>query len=598
MSFEVGQVIDHYRLERELASTPVLTVFVAFDLRLLRRVALKELASALSADATFRSRFAHDAARAAQLDHPSIASVFDSNERDGSLYFVTKYVEGCSLAELLRSRPVPIHEAMRYLDQVAGALDYAHRRGVIHGDVSPARVLIATDDDPHSAVLFDVGIGKEIEADDDGGPNWFHPANGDWGRGGSSADLDERRVDLVGLARTAFELLTRRAPQDALASASMLEPQLSSNVDAVFAAALGDVDREMTCAQFVGALRRSIPAAVQAEPTLVPGSPLPPPEPATAVVSPAQAQVPTNPARRRRSALIASAVTVAVLVTGVAWWQGGRPTQAEGSVSPPPPPTVPSTVAPVAAPSTPSPSPAEPTTTAQPTTTSLVTTPAATPPTEPTTAPAPSLNDFGDIIGQPVVEPQSAPGRAAVALQERLPPVDFTDDGTPAAFYAEWLRLTTVTPSTPVVATADGYSIDAGTPADLSAFQVDEDGLVASFIECANGSCASLTDDIVVSPDCSPGPDCNAFATDDDAVLAVLRATVLLRNPSITLIFSLTSSGQPVVAVSDPNNTVRYDAETGWFAVTLAAAPPEGTDTLVTVTYEDGSRSKMMISYG
>ena len=77
----------------------------------------------------------------------------------------------------------------------------------------------------------------------------------------------------------------------------------------------------------------------------------------------------------------------------------------------------------------------------------------------------------------------------------------------------------------------------------------------------------------------------------------MLRATVTLRAPAITLIFAVTSRGQPIVGVSDPNNTVRYDGEVGVISVTLAAAPPDGT------SRRHGHlprrhRSKMTISYG
>ena len=146
MSFQVGQVVDHYRIDRVVATTPSVTVFEAFDLRLLRRVALKELVPELSAAPALRARFARDAARAAQLDHPGIASVFDSNESAGNLYFVTKLVDGVSLREIAHRGRVPVADAITYLEQVAGALDYAHRRGVVHGRVGLAAVLIGSDD--------------------------------------------------------------------------------------------------------------------------------------------------------------------------------------------------------------------------------------------------------------------------------------------------------------------------------------------------------------------------------------------------------------------------------------------------------------------
>jgi serine/threonine-protein kinase len=115
VSFTVGQVVDHYRLDEVVAESAEVTVFAAFDLRLLRRVALKALDADLGANGAFRARFAFEAAAAAQLDHPGIVSVYDSNEHDGLLYFVTKFVDGESLDGLLRSRPTTIAESMIYL---------------------------------------------------------------------------------------------------------------------------------------------------------------------------------------------------------------------------------------------------------------------------------------------------------------------------------------------------------------------------------------------------------------------------------------------------------------------------------------------------
>lgn len=600
MSFGIGEVVDHYRVERVIAHSPTITVYEAFDLRLLRRVALKELAAGLSEDPVFRARFARDAARAAQLDHPGIASVFDSNDHDGSLYFVTKYVDGVTLQELVRTRPIPVDEAMPYLEQVAAALDYAHRHGVVHGNVGMATVLVGGDGGAATATLFDVGISKRSQ-DEDVSAAWFPPAAGEWSPTGPAADAESRRVDLVGLARMAFELLTRRAPQDALASASMLEPALPVAVDEVFAAVFGD-NRDMTCAAFVVALRRAMPASLLVR--------RPPPTQAIVAVPPPP--LPTQPARtsvvgegggHRRLLLVGASLVAVLLVGGVLLWQGTRSTGAsrEGAprasaVSLPAPPT---TLARTTTSSSSTTSSTSTTSTSTTSTSTTSTTVAVTePPTEPPTSAAPVLSLFGDVVGQPVTAPANPEGRAAVALQQRRPPAEVAAPDTPASWYAEWLRLTTPVPTTPVLATNDGYAIDAGIPVELNQFQVADSGQVVSFVECTGGTCTSATGGIQLSPFCEPSPGCDALASDDGTILAVLRATVNLRAPAVTLIFSVTSSGLPVVAVNDPYNTVHYDGETGAMSLTLAAGPPPGTQSSVTLTYEDGSRTSMTITYG
>ena len=619
VSFTVGQVVDHYRLDGVVAESPALTVFAAFDLRLLRRVALKALGADLGANGAFRARFAFEAAAAAQLDHPGIVSVYDSNEHDGSLYFVTKFIDGVSLDRLLKSRPVSIAEAMIYLEQLAGALDYAHRHGVVHGDVRPATVLVDTSEEPHAAVLFDVGIAKAApEGDEPDAAALFGPGAVERSPALTRADPDGRRTDLVGLARTAFELLTRRAPQDALVSAAVLSPQLPAAIDGVFAEALGVDGHDMTCTHFVGALRRVLPPeALVYRPVLAPGSSLPAPVVVQPEVLPTAALVAAaasvgsdgsagQSSSRRIGVTLAAVAAVGVLMAGAIVWSRGSPsTQAGGrssatlppptfaaptiAVGPSPTTVVASTVAPTT--TAPSPPPATPATT-EAATTVATTAPAPAPP-----APAP-VNQYGDLVGQPITQPQNPEGIAAMALQERLPPNEVADADTPIAYYAEWLRLTTSTPDVPVVASAEGYLIDAGTPADISSVLLGDDGRPVDLVECTAAGCTPLSVHIETSPDCAPGPECNAFATDDETVLAVLRAIVTLRAPAITLMFAITSRGQPIVGVSDPNNTVRYDGQVGMFSITLAAAPPDGTESAITVTYLDGTRSKMTISYG
>ena len=264
---------------------------------------------------------------------------------------------------------------------------------------------------------------------------------------------------MVGLARMAFELLTRRAPEDALASASRLEPSLPPGVDEVFADVLGDADGDTTCSGFVAALRRAMPASL-----LVAGSPPPAGTSSipSATATPSSSARPVGDAddRRRRFVLVVASVIGVLLVAGVLLWQGTRSTEA-GRESLPPAPAAPSTSVRTASPASAAPTTVRATSTAATSTSTSTTTtvaPTTVAPGEPeTTAPTVS-NPFGDVVGQPVLEPASAQGRAAVALQQRRPPAEVALVDTPAAYYAEWLRLTTGMPSGPVVATAGGYA--------------------------------------------------------------------------------------------------------------------------------------------
>jgi serine/threonine-protein kinase len=133
---------DRYRLERELGAGGMATVYLAQDLKHDRQVAIKvlrpELAAVIGAE-----RFLSEIRTTANLQHPHILPLFDSGECDAFLFYVMPYVEGESLRDRLnREKQLPIADALRIATEVAGALDYAHKRGVIHRDIKPENVLL------------------------------------------------------------------------------------------------------------------------------------------------------------------------------------------------------------------------------------------------------------------------------------------------------------------------------------------------------------------------------------------------------------------------------------------------------------------------
>ncbi|HEU5050945.1 MAG TPA: protein kinase [Gemmatimonadales bacterium] len=133
---------DRYRIERELGQGGMATVYLADDLRHVRKVAVKvlrpELAAVIGAE-----RFLAEIRTTANLQHPHILPLFDSGEADGFLYYVMPFVEGESLRDRLsREKQLPIADAVRIATEVASALDYAHRHGVIHRDIKPENILV------------------------------------------------------------------------------------------------------------------------------------------------------------------------------------------------------------------------------------------------------------------------------------------------------------------------------------------------------------------------------------------------------------------------------------------------------------------------
>ena len=137
-----GALSGHYRLEQEIGAGGMATVYLAEDLRHARRVALKvlrpELAAVIGAE-----RFLAEIKLTANLQHPHILPLFDSGEADGFLYYVMPFVEGESLRDRIRrEKQLPIEDAVRIAREVADALDYAHRHGVIHRDIKPENILL------------------------------------------------------------------------------------------------------------------------------------------------------------------------------------------------------------------------------------------------------------------------------------------------------------------------------------------------------------------------------------------------------------------------------------------------------------------------
>ena len=137
-----GALSGHYRLEDEIGAGGMATVYLAHDLRHDRRVAVKvlrpELAAVIGAE-----RFLAEIKLTANLQHPHILPLFDSGEADGFLYYVMPYVEGESLRDRIsREKQLPVDEAVRLAVEVASALDYAHRHGVVHRDIKPENILL------------------------------------------------------------------------------------------------------------------------------------------------------------------------------------------------------------------------------------------------------------------------------------------------------------------------------------------------------------------------------------------------------------------------------------------------------------------------
>jgi Tol biopolymer transport system component/tRNA A-37 threonylcarbamoyl transferase component Bud32 len=203
---------DRYRLERELGQGGMATVYLAHDVRHDRRVALKvlrpELAAVIGAE-----RFLQEIKTTAHLQHPHILALFDSGQVDGTVFYVMPFVEGESLRDrLAREKQLPIEAALRIAREVASALDYAHRHGVIHRDIKPENILL------HDGQALVADFGIALAASSAGGsrmtetgmslgtPHYMSPEQA---MGERTLDA---RTDVYALGCVVYEMLTGEPP--------------------------------------------------------------------------------------------------------------------------------------------------------------------------------------------------------------------------------------------------------------------------------------------------------------------------------------------------------------------------------------------------
>jgi eukaryotic-like serine/threonine-protein kinase len=132
-----------YRIVRKLGTGGMANVYLAEDEVLGRRVAIKILNDRHAGDDQFVERFRREAKNAASLSHPNIVSIYDRGEAEGTYYIAMEYLDGRSLKELIVARgPAPVNVAIEYARQILGAINFAHRHGIVHRDIKPHNVLV------------------------------------------------------------------------------------------------------------------------------------------------------------------------------------------------------------------------------------------------------------------------------------------------------------------------------------------------------------------------------------------------------------------------------------------------------------------------
>jgi serine/threonine protein kinase len=162
VSSHVGTLLNgRYRLDAQIGTGGMSTVYRAFDTVLERQVAIKLMHREIASDGDQLERFRREARAVAQLNHPHIVTVIDAGEDDNTPYIVFEYVEGETLKDRIRRHGrLPVQEAIAYAIEIARALGVAHDRGIVHRDVKPQNVLV---DEEGSAKVTDFGIARTLD---------------------------------------------------------------------------------------------------------------------------------------------------------------------------------------------------------------------------------------------------------------------------------------------------------------------------------------------------------------------------------------------------------------------------------------------------
>ncbi len=220
MTAEPRVLSGRYRVDELIGRGGMATVYRGYDLTLGRSVAVKVLQRDLALDGAFRTRFRLEAQAASRMAHPTIVRVYDAGEDsetapDGSVqpvpYIIMELVHGALLKDIISAGPVPVPDAVRYVDGILEALEYSHRAGVVHRDIKPGNVMVT---DAGQVKVMDFGIARAVSDSSStvaetthilGTAAYFSPEQ-------AKGEPVDARADLYSAGVVLYELLAGRQP--------------------------------------------------------------------------------------------------------------------------------------------------------------------------------------------------------------------------------------------------------------------------------------------------------------------------------------------------------------------------------------------------
>lgn len=232
----IGETISHYHILEKLGAGGMGEVYKAEDTRLHRPVALKLLLSGIEGSREAMQRLVHEAQAASILNHPNIVTIYevDEYEREGVRhpFIAMEFVQGQTLSEYARTRPLSVGQKLQFIEQVADALREAHQHGIIHRDIKPSNVLI---NEKNQARLLDFGLARQMELPDGNTASEFRTELMRTIPGrvmGTLAYMSpeqalgkevDQRTDIFSLGVLAYELLSGKHPFSGRTSLAMVD---------------------------------------------------------------------------------------------------------------------------------------------------------------------------------------------------------------------------------------------------------------------------------------------------------------------------------------------------------------------------------------